>query len=121
MDKIYIDELYVKTIIGVESWERKTKQTLLVSVELAINASMASQHDDICDAINYADVCQHIETYIATTQYQLIETLAEKTTAMILDTFPVPWVQLTVKKPHAVPGTQCISVTIQRGVVPLPH
>ena len=48
-------------------------------------------------------------------QFQLIETLAEKVAALILEEFPVTFVELRLSKPGAIRGSDNVGVVIFRG------
>ena len=47
-------------------------------------------------------------------QYQLVETLAENIAQMILREFGLEWVKITVSKPGAVRGSRDVGVIIER-------
>jgi len=56
--------------------------------------------------------------FVEASEYELVEALAEKICAIIIDEFSVPWVKLTLHKPGAVRGSKSVGVIIERGDKP---
>lgn len=115
-DRIFLEALDIQGVIGIYDWERTTKQTIRVDLEMPANASLASGSDDISDTLNYKDVAKRIISYVEGTEYQLIETLVENIASIILDDFKVSWVEVSVSKPGAIRGSQNVGIKIRRGV-----
>jgi len=59
------------------------------------------------------DVAQ--ELGVEDSRYELIETLIEKVSEILLKEFKIPWVRLTISKPGAVRGSRDVGITIERG------
>ncbi|VAW99701.1 Dihydroneopterin aldolase [hydrothermal vent metagenome] len=115
MDIIYLTELDVETIIGIYDWERTTKQTISLDIEMATDIAKAANSDAIEDTLNYKAVAKRLIEYVASTEFQLIETLSEKICDIIMNEFSVPWVKLRVSKPGAIRGSKNVGVMIERG------
>ncbi len=101
MDKIIINEAKFLCTIGITPKERKSKQELIIDVELHTDIKKSSRTDDIKDAINYSDVHDTIKKIIGKKEFNLIETIAESVAAGILKKFPVHKVFVRIKKPSA--------------------
>ena len=114
MDRIFIHNIEVKTTIGVWEWERKIKQTVLIDLEIGTDIHRASNTDDIEDTLNYKTVVKHIEKFVAGSSFQLVETMAEKISEIILTEYKVPWVEVKVNKPGAISIAQDVGVIIRR-------
>jgi dihydroneopterin aldolase len=114
MDRIFIHNIEVKTKIGVWEWERKIKQTVLIDLEIGTDIHHASKTDDIEDTLNYKTVVKHIEKFVAGSSFQLVETMAEKISEIILIEYKVPWVEVKVNKPGAISIAQDVGVIIRR-------
>jgi dihydroneopterin aldolase len=67
------------------------------------------------DALDYAGVAKAVAAFVGASQFQLVETLAERLAEKLRAEFGVAWVRLEVHKPGAVPGAQDVSVAIERG------
>lgn len=115
MDKVFIRELRVDTVIGVYDWERKIQQTVVLDIEMAWDNRRAAATDDLSKALDYNAVSQRLMAYIKSTQFQLIETLAEQCSDILLNEFFVPWLRLRLSKPGAVPEAATVGLVIERG------
>ena len=114
MDTVFIQQLAVKTTIGVYDWEKKIKQQLLLDIEMSSNITDAASSDNIDDTIDYASVASTITCFIEQNSFELIETVAEKVAAIILDEFAVSQVSITLEKPGAVENAHTVGVRITR-------
>ncbi|MGB5307056.1 MAG: dihydroneopterin aldolase [Gammaproteobacteria bacterium] len=118
MDIVFINDLRIETIIGIYDWERKVRQTISLDLEMGADIRKAAGTDAIDDTLNYKAVAKRLIAFVGDSEYQLVETLAEKIAAIVLDEFDVPWVRLTVHKPGAVRGSRDVGVIIERGSRP---
>jgi len=115
MDIVYIRDLKVDTVIGIFDWERRIRQTVSIDLEMACDISRAAASDNIADALDYKAVAKRLIGFIETSEFQLVETMAEKIAAIVRDEFGVPWLRLRLSKPGAVRGAQDVGVIIERG------
>jgi dihydroneopterin aldolase len=118
MDKIFLDELKVETIIGIWEWERKIRQTVVIDLEMSADIAGAAATDDVADTLNYKSVAKRIQEFVGASSFQLVETLAERIAAIIRDEFGVAWVRVKVHKPGAIRGSRDVGVLIERGRMP---
>lgn len=115
IDIIYVRDLRVDAVIGVYEWERRIKQTVCLDLEMAADIRQAAASDAIEDTLNYKAVAERVASYVAESGFQLIETLAERVAAILLDEFAISWVKVRVGKPGAVQGSREVGVVIERG------
>ncbi|HAJ91830.1 MAG TPA: dihydroneopterin aldolase [Gammaproteobacteria bacterium] len=115
MDIVFINELRIETIIGIYDWERKVKQTISLDLEMGADIEKSAVTDAIEDTLNYKAVAKRLIAFVEDSEYQLVETLAEKIAGIVLSEFSVPWLKLTVHKPGAVRGSRDVGVIIERG------
>ena len=115
MDIVFINDLRIETIIGIYDWERRVKQTISLDLEMAADIRAAAATDAIEDTLNYKAVAKRLIAFVGGSQYQLVETLAEKIADIVLTEFGVAWLKLTVHKPGAVRGSRDVGVIIERG------
>ncbi len=118
MDIIYIHDLRIETVIGIYEWERKIKQTVVLDIEMAGDCRKAAQNDDVEDTLNYKSVAKRLIELVGSSECQLVETLAERCAAVVLEEFHVPWVKLRVNKQGALRGARDVGVIIERGQRP---
>ena len=115
MDKIFLRDLRVDTVIGIWEWERRIRQTVVIDLEMSADISKAAATDDVADTLNYKLVAKRIQDFVAESSFQLVETLAERIAATIRDEFEVAWVRVRVNKPGAIRGSKAVGVEIERG------
>jgi len=115
MDRIFLRDLRVETIIGIFDWERETPQTVSIDLEMATDVARAAASDDIADALDYKAVAKRLIAFVGESEFQLVETLAERIAAILREEFDVAWVRVTVNKGGAVRGASGVGVVIERG------
>ena len=113
-DKVFIKQLQVNTVIGVYDFEKQSKQPLFFDVTMLTDFSKATQSDDVNDVVDYAKVSERIIRHCDSEQVELLETLAEQLTSIILAEFAVSQVTLSISKPQAVLEAQTVGIEITR-------
>ncbi len=113
-DTIFLQDLKVETIVGIWDWERKIRQTVSIDIEMAADVAKAAETDNIEGMLNYKAVAKRVQQFVAASEYQLVETLAEKIAETVLAEFDIPWIQLRVCKPGAIRNAKNVGVTIRR-------
>lgn len=114
-DTVFITDLEVRAIIGIEEWERTKPQVIRIDVEMAADAAAAAAEDDIDKAVNYRSVAKGVEALTIEGKFLLVETLAERIAALVRGDFGVPWVRVRVRKPGAVRFSREVGVEVVRG------
>ena len=115
MDIIFLGGLEITTIIGIYDWERETKQTIVLDIEMAYDIQKAAKSDSIEDTLDYKAVSKKIISFVEESEYFLVEKLAEEITQLILNHFNIPWVKLTLNKKGAIRGASDVGIIIERG------
>ena len=115
MDIILLHDLKVDTVIGIWDWERKIRQTVVIDLDMAADIRKAAASDSVDDTLNYKAVAKRIQQFVADSEFQLVETLAENIAGIITDEFGVPWVRVRVAKPGAIRGAKDVGILIERG------
>jgi dihydroneopterin aldolase len=115
MDIIYLHDLKIECIIGIWEWERRIKQTIILDLDMAADIRRAAATDSIEDTLNYKAVSKRLREFVGNSQFQLVETLAEKVAEILLAEFKLAWVRVRVNKKGAVRGATDVGVIIERG------
>ena len=115
MDRVFIEDLNVQTVIGIYDWEREIKQLVSLDLEMEFDITRAAETDSIEDTLDYKAVSKRLIRFIEDSEFQLVEALAERCAAIVLDEFPVNWLRLKLGKPGAVRGSSAVGVIIERG------
>ena len=82
------------------------------------DAARAARNDDLGDAVNYRSVAKAALDFASSSRFFLVETLAERLAAHLMQTCGLPWVRLRVSKPGAVRSSREVGVEIERGTRP---
>ena len=115
MDIVYIRDLEIDTVIGIYDWERQIQQTIRIDLEMGTDIRRAAATDAIEDTLNYKAVAKRIIQFVADSEFELVETLAERIAELVRDEFHVPWLRLTLGKPGAVRRSREVGIIIERG------
>lgn len=114
MDIIYLHDLRIATVIGVFDWERRVKQTVILDLDMAADIRKAAVSDAIADTLDYKAVAKRLIEFVGDSEFQLVETLAERVAEIVLDEFDISWLRLKVNKRGAVRGAVDVGVVIER-------
>ena len=110
-----LKSLQVDCIVGIYEHERQTPQTVIMDIDLDYDFAAAAGADAIADAVVYDDVARGVTELVRSRAFQLIETMAEETAAMLLARLAqVRTVRLEIRKPAAVPAAACSFVRVER-------
>lgn len=113
-DYIVLTGLKISCIIGIFDWERKKKQVVLIDLKIPCDVYKASQKDNIADAVDYKKIAKTAIAFVEKSDFQLVETLAEKLADLLIKTFRLAEIELAVSKPAAIRGSQNVGVKIHR-------
>ncbi len=114
MDEIFIKDLLIQAIIGINPAERVTPQDVLINVTLFVDTRPAARSDDIADAVNYGTLAKQIRSFVATSNFFLIEKLAAEIMNLCLIDPRVTRARVTVEKPTILRDAKSAGVTIER-------
>ena len=114
MDKIFIKNLQVYGILGINAHEQRTPQEIRISATASTDIKNAAQADDITQTINYSTLAKRIAKFIEAHPSLTIEALIEALAADILQDKRITSIWLRVEKPNAVPTAESVGVEITR-------
>lgn len=114
MDIIFLQELKIKTLVGIYPWELNTPQTIQLDLEIALPTSLACQTDSFEDALDYSQVVQRINDTLSQKHFSLLEAMAEHIAQIVMTEFKSPWIKVSVAKLSAIRGVKKVGVCIER-------
>lgn len=114
LDTVRIEQLVLDCVIGINPWERLTKQRITIDIEMNADLSSAGDSDAIEDTINYRTVSKAVTAEIEASSYGLVEALASRVAEICLEDKRVQSVEVTVRKPGAVRKATAVGVIIRR-------
>lgn len=118
MDRVFIQDLEIETVVGIYDWEREIRQKIVLNLEMTADVAAAAQTDSIEDTLNYKAVAKRLMEFVGQSTFYLVETLAERCAGIVIDEFDVQWLKLRLDKPGAVTGSRSVGVMIERGRKP---
>ena len=113
-DKIYIEDLLVRAILGIEPHERTNLQDIIVNLILYVDIRKAGISDQIDDCVNYRSIKKRIFKLVEESQFFLVEKLENEIARVILTEYPVEKVQVRVDKPGALRFAKSVGIEIER-------
>jgi len=113
-DTVFIEGLQTDAVIGVYDWEKKIKQELVYDLVMSHDNREPAATDDLSKTLDYEAISNFITAYCQEHVYELIETLAERLLESLMATFALTEVELTLRKPGAVPAASAVGVKIRR-------
>lgn len=114
LDKIFITDLKIKCIIGINDWERTQKQDVIINIELFADLMLPSKTDRIEDTIDYKEMKKKIIAMVEISQFNLVERLAAEIAAICLANKSVKAVNVKIDKPGALKYAKSVGVEIFR-------
>ncbi|MCE5185140.1 MAG: dihydroneopterin aldolase [Planctomycetaceae bacterium] len=114
MDRIHITDLRVSCIIGLNDWERTTKQDVVINICLYADLSKAAQSDNIADSIDYRQIKKRVVEEVQQSSFKLIEALANAVVRICLSHAAVQAVRVKVEKPGALRYARTVGVEFFR-------
>jgi len=113
-DKIFIRDMLVRCIIGVNDDERREKQDVIINITLYADLQKACQNDNIDDTVNYKTVKLNVLSMVEQSSFLLIEKLAGEIAVICLNDPRIMKVKVSVDKPGALRFSRSAAVEILR-------
>ena len=114
IDRIHITGMRINCNIGINDWERVTKQDVVIDITLHADLSAPGESDNIEDTVNYRDISKAVQAHVETSSYGLIEAMARNVATICLEPAAVVRVDVSVQKPGALNGADSVGVEISR-------
>jgi len=113
-DVVFLAGLTVDCIVGIWDWERRVKQKVVLDLEMAADVRRAAASDSIDDTLDYKRVAKRLLGFVGESQYQLVETLAERVAELVITEFDLNWVRVRLNKQGAIRGARDVGILIER-------
>jgi FolB domain-containing protein len=114
MDKVLIEDLHVRGILGVNDSERNTPRDILINVTLFTETRPATRSDTLDGCVDYSLVTEDIRTLVESAQRFTVEALAEDIADLCLRRKELLKVVVKVEKPGALEHVRSVGVEIER-------
>lgn len=113
-DRIKIKDLLLRCIVGINEWERKEKQDVIINLEVFLDLKEAGKKDNIEYTLDYKKLKKEIIDIVESSSPYLIENLAYKIADLCIRKERVKKVIVEVDKPGALRFSRSVSVQIER-------
>ncbi|MCL5281446.1 MAG: dihydroneopterin aldolase [Planctomycetes bacterium] len=113
-DRIFIRDLAIRCIVGVDEYERREKQDILVHLTLHADLRRAGRTDALEDTVDYRALKKRILRLAEESRFRLIEALAQNIADECLRDERVEQVAVMVEKPGALRFARTAGVEIVR-------
>jgi FolB domain-containing protein len=114
MDQVFIRDLIARGIIGINNWERKKPQEILINIVLFTDLHKAGISDELQDGVNYRTIAKKVLAHAEAAKRQTVEALATDLARICLEEPGVERARIRVEKPGAVRFTKSVGVEIER-------
>lgn len=108
---IKIENLKLRTTVGIYDWEKEIKQDVIINVEMEFDGSKAIETDDIEHTVDYKTITKKIIEMVEGTDFNLIERIAGEAMKVVMENEKVDKASVRVDKPGALRFTDTVSVT----------
>jgi dihydroneopterin aldolase/D-erythro-7,8-dihydroneopterin triphosphate epimerase len=113
-DRMFIRDLVIRCVIGVDAQERQEKQDVVVQIELQMDLRRAGRTDALADSVDYSALKRQLLQVTENSQYHLIEALAQRIADECLTHERVEAVRVVVEKPGVLRFARTVGVEIVR-------
>ncbi|HHS13821.1 MAG TPA: dihydroneopterin aldolase [bacterium] len=110
---IRIKNLRLRAVIGINDWERKTCQDVIINIEFEFDGTRAAESDDLKDTVDYKNLKMQIMKEVESSRFFLIDKLAHHVLTLIMRDQKVQWARVEVDKPHALRFADSVSVSCE--------
>lgn len=114
LDQIHIKDLLVRAIIGINDEERVNRQDVIINITLYADVRLAAETDDIVHAVNYRTIAKNVIDFTESSQFFLVEKLAEAIALLCFQESGVERAIVSVEKPTALRFARTVGITIDR-------
>ncbi len=113
-DKIHVQDLLLRCILGVNPEERVKKQDVVLNLTLWADLSLPARTDRIEDTLDYKKLKKRVVDLVEGSSFLLVEALAGAVADLCLEPPRVRAVRVRVDKPGALRFAKSVAVEIFR-------
>lgn len=114
LDKIFIQDLHVRAILGVRPWEREKLQDIVVNITVFTDSRNAAVTDDIAHCVDYSLLAKRTTQRVQDAKRWTVESLADDIAQIALEDRAAIKVIVRVEKPGAVRFSKSVGIEIER-------
>ena len=112
MFKVEINNIKVKSKIGVSALERKKNQLLIVSISFNYKVKPKLDINDIKNLKDYSLITKFLKKFIEKSKYKTLEKLIIESKKALNKKFVVQSIYLKIEKPEVAKKYKCNSISV---------
>jgi D-erythro-7,8-dihydroneopterin triphosphate epimerase len=109
---IRIKNLRLRALIGVNEWERKERQAVIINAEIEFDGAMAAETDALIQTIDYRTISKKMIDFVEASNFELIEALAGSLLKICFEDRRITRARVEVDKPNAIRSADSTSVEV---------
>ena len=113
-DKIFVRDLLLRGIIGLNDWEREKQQDILINLTLFTDMRRGGASDNADDILNYRTITKAVIAHVEESSYHTVEALATAIARICVVDHEAARVIVRVEKPGALRFAKSVGVEIER-------
>ena len=107
---IRIKNLRLRTIIGINDWERNETQDVVLNVEIVFDGSHVAETGHIDDTVDYKKIKKEIIAKVEQSKFYLLDKLASHVLGIVMEDEKVIRATVEIDKPQALRFADSVSV-----------
>lgn len=108
--RIFIENLRLRTIIGIHEWERAEKQDVVINIELELAGETAAARDAIEETLDYKRLTKKVIDAVERSKFFLLEKLCDHVLGIAMEDMRVKAARVRVDKPSALRFADSVAV-----------
>jgi dihydroneopterin aldolase len=112
-DRVIIEGLRAFGYHGVHAFEKERGQWFVLDVSAQLDLSEAARADDLAQTVDYGALAREVRTIVESERYDLLESLAERVAAAVLERPRVASATVRVVKPSPPMDVEVASVGVE--------
>ena len=111
---IKIQNLRLKTKIGVYEWEKNFEREIIINIEIEVLNNKSSISDDLQDTVDYDKIYKIIKFEATNSSFNLIEKLAGKILEEIMKDERIASAKIELQKMHVFEDVESFSICLEQ-------
>ena len=110
--KIHIQDLRLRTFIGINDDEKKNEQDVVINIKMHYHAARAVNFDVIDEALNYRTITKKVIKHVEENRFLLLERMTDEVLALVMGYSQVIWASVRIDKPGALRFSDSVAITL---------
>ncbi|KAL1918471.1 uncharacterized protein VTP21DRAFT_3131 [Calcarisporiella thermophila] len=113
-DTIFVRDLRLSTVIGVNPWEREETQVVIINLQIFPTSLNVHREDRVPKMYNYRTIVRTITRHVEASSYKTVEALVTSVARVAIEQCHVPRITVRAEKPSALLFADTAGVEVTR-------